>query len=245
MGFTLVELLVVISIIALLLAILMPALQKARSQAMDVVCLSNLRQIGNAWGTYNTENNGKLMLSYWSDDSPSYVWATDSYWPARLNKYLGIPERTNLEGTKYVGTVAYCPKDRGRYYHSKLYSSLSYITNAFCGGDWGKSSGGVPRIIGNLATAWNTGIPVRTKIETVRRPSNFLVLIDQREDMLRNSLEMFNPGPYVAIRHRVGANVGPNILLADGHSQRMRVSTNWLSWWTSTPVELYWLMNNK
>jgi len=45
-GFTLIELLVVIAIIALLMAILMPALQRAKKQAQDVVCRSNMRQIG-------------------------------------------------------------------------------------------------------------------------------------------------------------------------------------------------------
>ena len=59
-GFTLVELLVVISIIALLLGLLLPSLGAARESARGVVCMSNLRQIGNAEVAYRTENKGDL-----------------------------------------------------------------------------------------------------------------------------------------------------------------------------------------
>lgn len=62
-GFTLVELLVVISIIALLMAILMPSLQKAREQAKDVVCKSNLREWGTIWSMYAANNDGMMNES--------------------------------------------------------------------------------------------------------------------------------------------------------------------------------------
>ena len=59
-GFTLVELLVVVSIIALLISILLPSLKKAREQAKSAVCLSNLRALGQGIMLYSAEYDGRL-----------------------------------------------------------------------------------------------------------------------------------------------------------------------------------------
>ena len=63
-AFTLIELLVVIAVIALLMALLVPALGAAREQARRAVCLSNLRQLTTAWPTYADEHGGRLVSGH-------------------------------------------------------------------------------------------------------------------------------------------------------------------------------------
>ena len=67
-GFTLVELLVVIAIIALLMAILMPALNRARELGRRTVCLGNLNQLALAWIMYTDTNAGNLVRGIGGDD---------------------------------------------------------------------------------------------------------------------------------------------------------------------------------
>lgn len=75
-GFTLIELLVVISIISLLISILLPALKTARNAGQQIVCSSNLRQLGVAFATYRVDYDGTYPL--WLDNAVS---AISNKWP--------------------------------------------------------------------------------------------------------------------------------------------------------------------
>jgi prepilin-type N-terminal cleavage/methylation domain-containing protein/prepilin-type processing-associated H-X9-DG protein len=98
-GFTLVELLVVIGIIALLISILLPALNRARESAKNVQCLSNLRQIGLGMHMYMNDNKGVLMPVQYTNS-----WY-NSFWPTTLvgRKYLSAP----LDGS--TNSALICP----------------------------------------------------------------------------------------------------------------------------------------
>src|SRR5262245_46508693 len=60
-GFTLIEVLVVVAIIALLIAILIPSLARARELSKRTVCLHNLKVLGQCWDLYQTDNKGGLI----------------------------------------------------------------------------------------------------------------------------------------------------------------------------------------
>src|SRR5436190_1315592 len=106
LAFTLVELLVVIGIIALLIAVLMPALNKARQQSRTVACLSNLRQMGQGWNIYLSENKGRLPYYIWSkSQAPAWVTGAD------LNEFLWHGYWFGILGDRRVNTSSLlCPE---------------------------------------------------------------------------------------------------------------------------------------
>ena len=90
-GFTLVELLVVIGIIALLISILLPALSRARAQAGAIKCASQLRQVGLSFQMYAMDNSGywppsRLAAAY-NIDGVNYTSSNPAYWQNFVAKY--------------------------------------------------------------------------------------------------------------------------------------------------------------
>ncbi len=93
-GFTLIELLVVIAIIALLLAILMPSLQRVKKQAQAVACMSNLKQWSYCWHMYLEDSGGKFPEGA----------AASGDWPDKLRPYY-----------KDRGALTLCPSAKKPY----------------------------------------------------------------------------------------------------------------------------------
>ncbi len=113
-AFTLIELLTVVAIISLLISILMPSLSRARDQAKGVVCLSRLKDMGNAIVAYTNTSNDHLPPAEWRPDEANqpdlrYGWCELVYefvykekvYRPELEPQPGFPVQRNVDSDRY------------------------------------------------------------------------------------------------------------------------------------------------
>jgi prepilin-type N-terminal cleavage/methylation domain-containing protein/prepilin-type processing-associated H-X9-DG protein len=203
-AFTLVELLVVIGIIALLIAILMPALGRAREQANRTKCASNMRQLMTGYIAYSLENKGWMVYGASGNPNTQDKFNNPRGIDGEGNKPWLYPDNTSIDAVKdgalypYINAtgVYRCPADTSL-------NNRSYSISALFNGEWGYAS----------------RLPRALRMNQIRRTTDVIVFVEEFDPRgyLINSFWIEPTGDRFVDALAFWHKQGGNFAYADGH----------------------------
>jgi prepilin-type N-terminal cleavage/methylation domain-containing protein len=188
-GFTLIELLVVVAIIAILAAMLLPALGRAKSKAQGIQCMNNHRQLSLAWRQYSDDNRDVLLFA--SSDQAAYdparpgVWMTGvlDYNPANTSNWDPSIDIFKSPMWPYCGknlTIFRCPSDTSFVVVNGVQKPRvrTMDMNMYFGGFYGSSGGYFDE------RTWR--MYLKYPQLNVPGPDRIWVFLDTREDVINS-----------------------------------------------------------
>jgi len=225
-AFTLIELLVVIAIIAILAAMLLPALSAAKMRAQKIACMNNIKQLGTAWAMYNGDNQGRIPSCEPFD--PTTLAINQNAWVRGVAAILSPPGA--------FGQVTPGVLDCTNQLSLSLGSIYPYIqANGVyrCPSDL-RNVNGVPYLRSYSMNNWMNGEPfgdAANNLDLTHRlfktdssitvPSQLYVLIDEDASTINDGMFVvyMNPANGLQDQPSLRHKTGYPLAFADGHAE--------------------------
>ena len=187
-GFTLIELLVVVAIIAILSAILLPALSKARGRAQGITCLNNTRQLVFSWHLYAADYGDHLPYNL---GMVGTSFRTNLNWVNNVMTWDLSSDNTNLETLTLASLGPFVGRNAG-VYHCPSDQALSSLQRA-AGWSGRVRSYSMNAMVGDAGDFTTNGFNVNNpgyaqffKLSQIPQPSEIFVFLDEHPDSIND-----------------------------------------------------------
>lgn len=239
-GFSLVELLVVIGVIAILSSLILPAIAKAKAKAHGIVCLNNLRQVTLGWIMYAADHDERLVWNIGGDRTRKTVvtnWANN--WINDVMTWELDSDNTNVLSIRKAKLAPYtggavelyrCPADRAL---SSIQRQAGWAARV--------RSISMNAMLGYPGESFRDGVNVNNpgylqflRITSIPHPENIFVFLDEHPDSINDGYFLNNPDASEWVDLPASNHSGAGDLsFADGHAE----VRHWLSVSTRRPAK--------